>query len=323
MKKLITFFLMASLAFTIQAQNITNELGASGSFTVDKSGGATNFMTLSSTDDHILQLSASTKSFIINNSGGTPFFKLYDFYDVNDIGKLIIGHNDSDWLGGGNFANFQIQSTFNNSSAINIMQVGTGFPELAGYRAIAGPAVVTDNVGMLALYGYGYDGSAYSFSAGILLTTDGSYASEVPGKIEFKTATNAASPATRMTIKNDGKVGIGTTTPGSTLDVGGSVSKAVTINVGDTYTADADDYTIIPQNSSGDITLTLPAPGTCSGRIYVVKHDGNADNDINIGSSTTIDGHTTITLDTAWETVTFQSTGSTWIIIGGVGYVGS
>ncbi len=47
----------------------------------------------------------------------------------------------------------------------------------------------------------------------------------MPTKISFSTAPDSAdTPIERMTIKNNGYVGIGTTTPTSTLTVSGNIN---------------------------------------------------------------------------------------------------
>jgi hypothetical protein len=62
-------------------------------------------------------------------------------------------------------------------------------------------------------------------------------------------------------------VGIGTSIPTSTLQVNGSVATSI-VEVGNDYTLQSTDYTIVDTSQNG-ITLTLPDPATCKGRIYV------------------------------------------------------
>ncbi|MBI3261448.1 hypothetical protein HYZ64_03715 [Candidatus Berkelbacteria bacterium] len=70
-------------------------------------------------------------------------------------------------------------------------------------------------------------------------------------------------------IVNAGSVGIGTTTPNSTLDVQGSMSNAAATKTA-SYTLTASDHTIFA-NLSGNITITLPAAGSGTiGREYRV-----------------------------------------------------
>lgn len=76
-----------------------------------------------------------------------------------------------------------------------------------------------------------------------------------------------------MTINNIGKVGINSTDPNSTLQVGGSVSMPIKIITGN-YTATDNDYSIrfIP-SGNGSAQLSLPAAAGRTGRIYVISID--------------------------------------------------
>ena len=89
-----------------------------------------------------------------------------------------------------------------------------------------------------------------------------------------------------FTIKEDGKVGIGTDTPNSLFEVNGSVSKPITIiTTTDDYTADETDYTIVYHidGSGKDATLTLPSASTCKGRFYYIRTtNGNSSSQIKI-----------------------------------------
>ena len=59
----------------------------------------------------------------------------------------------------------------------------------------------------------GYDGATFIDSANITFSVDSTPGSlDMPGKISFSTTPDGTdTPVERMTIKNDGKVGIGTT----------------------------------------------------------------------------------------------------------------
>jgi hypothetical protein len=76
------------------------------------------------------------------------------------------------------------------------------------------------------VYGYGYDGGTFRNAAGILFGVDGTPSVlDMPGKISFFTALNGTvTPQERMTIKNNGRIGIGTTTPSNVLTVSGDIN---------------------------------------------------------------------------------------------------
>ncbi|KQC29732.1 hypothetical protein AAY42_07395 [Flagellimonas eckloniae] len=107
-----------------------------------------------------------------------------------------------------------------------------------------------------------------------------------------------------MTIKNDGKVGVGTTAPNSTLQTTGSFSAPIVSTLGNT-TLDASHYTVI---LDGLHSITLPVANTCQGRIYIIKNPTAFNPTISsyfdsVGASTT-------TIPTG--VVQLQSDGTNW-----------
>jgi len=318
MKRIFTWLFLALFTVTGFAQNdIINKLGtdANSSFNVVKTDD-TNLFKLSIDGDHLMQL-IDDKAFTINNSAGEAIFELDDEYNFSDIAKLKIGHADDDWLAG-NFSNLQLQSTV--YTKFHLVHIGNQFNLVAGYRATEGgtkttPAVVGDDNGMLGMYAYGYTGSVYDFAGGILISTDGTYATQVPSKIKFITRTNDAASKTNMIIKGDGKVGIGTETPTSTLEVDGSVTLAYDSGAAATITLDDTHYTYVCARFAG-MAVTLPTAVGITGRIYIIKNiEEGAVTVGGDGGTETIDGSTSISL-AQWKYVKVQSTNGAWIIIG-------
>ena len=117
-----------------------------------------------------------------------------------------------------------------------------------------------------------------------------------------------------VTIQNDGDVGIGTTSPVSTLDVNGSVGYAVT-NITSATTLD-NTHNVVLCNT-GAYTVTLPAAASNTGRIYYIKNIDTDGDDITIdgNGAETIDGSATYVLDTYLRNIKIISDGSNWHVI--------
>ena len=110
------------------------------------------------------------------------------------------------------------------------------------------------------------------------------------------------------------KIGIGKDhkAPKSTLDVGGSFSLPLRLEV-NSYTLTDSDYTII---GGGTTTVTLPDPTNIVGRIYVIKAGTPGNVTVNT-TNATIDGQTSITLTNPYDFIQVQAVASgLWIIIG-------
>ena len=118
----------------------------------------------------------------------------------------------------------------------------------------------------------------------------------------------------RITIQNDGDIGIGTTSPASTIDIQGSMGLKVTTI---TSATTLDNTHNIVLSNTGPYTVTLPAAASNTGRVYSIKNIDSDCDDITIdGNSTeTIDGSATYVLDSYNNVVRIISDGSNWFII--------
>ncbi len=107
------------------------------------------------------------------------------------------------------------------------------------------------------------------------------------------------------------------TSPSSTLQDGGSFATPIVTKTS-SYTASTSDHTILCNNTSGAITITLPSVAGCTGRIYVIKKTSAAGNNVTIqGNSGTenIDGISTQILSVQYSSYMIQSDGSAWYIL--------
>jgi hypothetical protein len=118
-------------------------------------------------------------------------------------------------------------------------------------------------------------------------------------------------------------VGIAKSTPGSTLDINGSVSLKVVGPKTSNYTIAADDYTVVADCGSGNVTLTLPsATDAMVGRIYVIKRTDTSNPGVNTltinRNGANIDGTGSDKTMPNLDALVFQCVGQSagWILIG-------
>jgi hypothetical protein len=110
------------------------------------------------------------------------------------------------------------------------------------------------------------------------------------------------------------QIGIGTTSPNSTLDVRGSVSTKYTAFTGAT-TAGITDNTLVFTGTSAT-TLTLPDATACQGRNYWIKNSSSNSSTLTIAttSSQTIDGLASWSLTQTHKVMRVVSNGTNWLI---------
>ncbi len=174
------------------------------------------------------------------------------------------------------------------SGVVNSSTIALFENDSTGYIQLLNPS--TSESGVISGNG------STSIRAGVIFRPDSS--------IFLRTGGNS----TRLTVANDGLVGIRTTLPTSYLDVSGSVGYAIQTTV-TSQTLDEFDHTLIITPAAGIITITLPAASTCARREYVIVNQDN------VGK--TITGYqdftgTTVTTAPANTSITIQSNGVNW-----------
>jgi hypothetical protein len=81
------------------------------------------------------------------------------------------------------------------------------------------------------------------------------------------------------------------------------------------YTIEGSDFTILADDTSGTITVTLPSAVAHANEVFRVKKIANANN-VTITGSENIDGTSAITLTSQYEIKKIQSDGTVWWVIG-------
>ena len=116
-----------------------------------------------------------------------------------------------------------------------------------------------------------------------------------------------------INIIPSGNVGVGTGsgTPVSYLDVSGSYGQKVT-TITANITLDATHNTVVCNNGSTAIIVTLPAASGASGRVYIIKRNSASTNTVTIAGGATIDGVGSFILTSANQAIEVFSDGAEW-----------
>ena len=121
-----------------------------------------------------------------------------------------------------------------------------------------------------------------------------------------------------FTVSSYAQIGIGTTSPNSTLDVRGSLALNYR-SFSSSTTATTADNTLIYTGTTA-ATITLPDASTCTGRVYSIKNASTTNPlpvlTIATSALQTIDAGTTWLLNDAKEMILVISNGTNWDITG-------
>lgn len=115
-------------------------------------------------------------------------------------------------------------------------------------------------------------------------------------------------------VRLSAQIGVGTTSPNSTLDVRGSMANSYRAFSAATIAAGTDNMLVFTGTSAA--TLTMPDASTCTGRFYWVKNTSSNASVLTIAttSSQTIDGLATWTITQTNKVIRLASNGTNWIV---------
>jgi hypothetical protein len=114
-----------------------------------------------------------------------------------------------------------------------------------------------------------------------------------------------------INIIPSGNVGISSIAPVSSLEVAGSYGQKVT-TITTNLTLDASHNTVVCNNGSTAIIVTLPTASSCTGRVYIIKRNAASTNTVTIAGAPTIDGAASFVLNSANQVIQVFSDGSEW-----------
>lgn len=205
-------------------------------------------------------------------------------------------------------ASAQVQTQLENNSG-NLAYYGISSSGFSGYAPLNGGKAFFGGNGVIV--------SMFTQSNfPIEFYTNGVYRGEISngGDWQLGSATPHAGSQT-LQVTGDASV-TGNTTLGSgavansTVAIGGSLAKQINGKTA-AYTATAADGTI--NCTSGTFTVTLPTAVGITGRIYTIKNSGAGVITVDADGTETIDGATTVTLSTQYNSISIQSNGANWI----------
>jgi hypothetical protein len=178
------------------------------------------------TDSDVLIGSINGNAPFIASQGAYPLLFLTNATErarIDSSGRLLVGTSTSvvDTFGA---SSIQVSTTDGNAASFSRYSADS-FTPIAYFRKSRGAlntqGLVSSGDTIGALIFTGSDGTGFIQGATIVAQVDGTPgANDMPGRLMFSTtADGSASPTERMRITSGGNVGIGTTSPGSRLEV--------------------------------------------------------------------------------------------------------
>ena len=145
-------------------------------------------------------------------------------------------------------------------------------------------------------------------SAGVVLNEDGTAGND------FRVESDSDTHMFFVDAGNE-TVGVGTDSPASTFDVGGSVSAKISSITGTSNAIDAT-YTVVMGSDDNVCAAQLPAAANCTGRIYIFKRVSSSACKVQSNGSEKIENSTDdLELETQYDSYTIQSDGTEWWIL--------
>lgn len=269
-----------------------------------------------------------------SNSGGTEAFGIYpvrsgganQLYFTNNQVPTLVMNNDKVGIGtaapgqllhieqgttGAGLTMRSFSTTIANTNSISLLKGASNTK--ATYTATG----TGDVLGEVIAYGSDASNSPSNVATKIeFVQSAGAGAANIPADILFSTGTNAAAATERMRVTSSGNLGIGTTTPNSTLQVNGALSLPI-VNVTGNYTVLSTDHTIYVSGGTDSVTTTVTLPTLVTGRIYVIKNASLGD----VSLVGTIDSTSNLTISAAAmsppQAITVQGLGGAigWVVI--------
>jgi hypothetical protein len=144
-----------------------------------------------------------------------------------------------------------------------------------------------------------------------LYTADGTLAG---ARTVTQGANNLTFSGTGNVLLTSGNVGVGTSTPTSSLAINGSISQAV-LSVSSSVTLSNTDNIVVCDATTAGLTVTLPTVSTCNGRIYTIKKIDTTNNALTFSVAIKSSPTETFTSLNYQKTLKIQSDGTNWWLI--------